>query len=281
MEPCPTLEDVLADKRLTTEALIKEYEKLKRYDATQPKNCFAGNSILYHFQLRNLMDVKGARGSFAETMENDALRVKAWENANKYANGSRPNKPALRLFEIWRRTNGAIVFFKPTVAKHIYSRFGATRVLDVCAGWGGRLLGATALGIEYVGIDTNTDLREAYDGLLALTGSGRMIWGDALAQDFEAIDYDCVLTSPPYINLEVYPHMRKWEAKNTFYQEFLIPLIDKCRVSIRRNGKVCFNISPAMYADLMRAGYEPCKETIDMKQQKVQGKDKGDKIYVW
>lgn len=277
----PTLEDVLADKRMSALALSKEFQKLKAYDASENKNCFVGNSILYHFQLRNLMNVKGKRGSFADTMANETLCAKAWANCKKYASESRPNKPALRMFELWRRTSGAIVFFKPTVAMHVYRKLGATKVLDVCAGWGGRLLAAAAMGIEYTGIDTNTDLRESYDGLIALAGSGRMIWGDALAQDFENLDYDCVLTSPPYANLEVYPHMTPWPTKHAFYKDFLIPLINKCRAHIKPGGKVCFNISPIMYEELLKAGYEPCREVIAMKQQKVQGKDKGDQIYVW
>ena len=280
-QPCPTLAEVINAKQLTREDLIKEYNKLKKYDASAIRNCFAGNPILYHFQLENLVNVKTKSGSFAETMSDVARRSKIWADANKYANGSRPNNPAMRLFEMWRRMNGAVVFFKPNVAMYIYKKFKATKVLDVCAGWGGRLLGATALGIEYTGIDTNTDLRQAYDGIIQLAGGGRMIWDDAMNVDFETLDYDCVLTSPPYINLEIYPHMNVWENKKQFYETFLIPLIDKCRLHIRRGGRVCFNISPKMYDELIKAGYEECRESIDMKQQKVQGKDKGDKVYVW
>ena len=280
-QPCPTLNDVIACKTMTADAITKEYAKLKKYDATVIRNCFVGNPILYHFQMVNLVNVKTKNGSFSETMSDETRRTKIWGDANKYANGSRPNNPALRLFEMWRRMNGAVVFFKPNVAMYVYKKFKATKVLDVCAGWGGRLLAASALGIEYTGIDTNTDLRGAYEGLLTLTGSGRMIWEDALTVDFETIDYDCVLTSPPYINLEVYPHMKTWDNKKQFYTEFLIPLINKCRVHIKAGGKVCFNISPQMYAELLKAGYEPCKEMIEMKQQKVQGKEKGDKVYVW
>lgn len=278
----PTYNEVIQSKQLTTTDLIEEFAKLKRYTPTLERRCFAGNPILYHYQLDNLCRVRTAAGSFYEMMMNETKREECWRTVNRYANGSRSNDPAGRLFEGFRRFTGAVVFFKPTIAMNVYSQCKPTHVLDVCAGWGGRMLGAMAMGIEYTGIDTNTDLRPAYESMTTMFGGkATMIWGDAMEQDFADIDYDCVLTSPPYCNLEVYPHMTPWENKKTFYTEFLIPLLDKCRTHIKRNGKVCFNISPHMYAELTTVGYEPCKEMMPMLQQKRQGKDKEDMVYVW
>jgi len=282
MDAIPTYDQVIASKTLDDDALQHEFNKLVRYKPKLTSRCFAGNSILYHFQLDNLCRVKsaGAKHSFYEIMNDDTLRAEWWAKINKYANGSRPNKPAVRMFEIYRRLTGPVVFFKPTIAMNIYSQVKATHVLDPCAGWGGRMLGAMAMNIEYTGIDTNTDLKDAYDGM-SMFGDFTMIWDDALNVDFADIDYDCVLTSPPYINLEVYPHMTPWESKRKFYADFLIPLITKCRTHIKRGGKVCFNISTTMYDELLVAGYEPCKEQIPMLQQKIRGKDKADMVYVW
>jgi len=276
----PTYEDVLRSKRLTVAELTDEFQKLKKYKPKLTSRCFSGNPILYHFQLDNLCRVKTASGSFYDVMANDQMRREWWGKINKYANGSRPNEPALRMFEIYRRCTGAVVFFKPTIAMNIYHQTKATHVLDPTAGWGGRLLGAMAMNINYTGIDTNTDMKPAYDGMKQF-GDFTMIWEDALKVDFSQIDYDCVLTSPPYINLEIYGHMTPYESKRKFYTDFLIPLINKCREHIKRNGKVCFNISPKMYDELLVAGYEPCKEQIPMLQQKVRGKDKEDMVYVW
>ena len=280
----PTYEDVLVSKRLTIDELQTEYNKLVRYVPTTTKRSFVGNPILYHFQLDNLCRVKTKNGSFHEVMEDETKRTYWWNKINQYANGSRPNQPALRLFEMWRRMNGAIVFFRPTVAMNVYTYLKPTHVLDVCAGWGGRMLGAMAMNIDYTGIDTNLSLKPAYDemmGLFKSTSKSEMIWRSALDVEFSEIDYDCVLTSPPYYNLEIYPHMTPYESKEFFYTSFLIPLIEKCRKHIRRNGAVCFNISPVMYKDLLKYGYEPCVEMMPMLQQKVQGKDKADMIYIW
>jgi hypothetical protein len=283
MEPTPTYNDVLASKRLVLQQLYDEFRKLETYEANLSKRCFAGNPILYHYQLDNLCRVKARGGSFYEMMMDEDARNDMFAKTNKYAPKSRPNQPALRLFEMWRRMNGIIVFFRPTVAINVYAYTKATHVLDPCAGWGGRMLGCMAKKIAYTGIDTNTDLKPAYDEMMKVFPSDNitMLWQSALDVDFSAIDYDCVLTSPPYVNLEVYPHMTPFESKATFYNQFLIPLLDKCRKHIRRNGKVCFNISSVMYRDLLKFGYEPCVEQMDMLQQKVQGKDKKDKVYIW
>jgi hypothetical protein len=283
IEKCPTFDEVIASKQLSNEDLLIDLMKLRKYKTDENKRCFVGNPILYHFQLENLCRCKVKNGSFYDLMNDETKRNKLWEQCHKYAPNSRVNNPPLRLFEIWRRLNGAIVFFKPSTAKYLYNQFKATSVLDPTAGWGGRMLGAYALDIAYTGIDTNTALKPAYDGLMKLIDKPniKMIWDSCLDVDFSVIDYDMVLTSPPYINLEVYENMTPFESDKIFYQKFLIPLLDKCRKYIRRNGYVCFNISPKMYRDLLKYGYKECDSRYDLLQQKVQGKDKGDKIYCW
>lgn len=282
----PTYLQVLAERHLTDEELNKEFALLQAYQPRETSRCFAGNPILYHYQLNNLCKVKTKKGSFYEMMMDDEQREDWWIKTNKYANGSRPNTPASRLFEIYRRCTGAVVFFKPTIAINMYHKYGATHVLDPCAGWGGRMLGAMAKGIAYTGMDTNINLRPSYDAMMdRFRERAVMIWGDALEQDFAPIDYDMVLTSPPYWdkgNLEIYELMKIWETEKEFYETFLIPLITKCRASIKRQGKVCFNISPKMYKALtIKYKFPPCDEQMAMLQQKVRGKDKGDMVYVW
>lgn len=281
---CPNYDSVIASKKLSSEKLQKALNALKRYKADENVKSFAGNPVLYHFMLDNLCRVKNKRGSFYEMMESEELREDMWKKAIKYSNGFRENNPPMLLFETWRRMNGAIVFFKPTTAMYIYKKYNATAVLDPTAGWGGRMLGAWALDISYTGIDTNKSLRPAYSEMMKLLASHPldMIWEDALTVDFSEIDYDCVLTSPPYINLELYPGMTPFESKAAFYKNFLIPLIDKCRKNIKREGRVCFNISPAMYSDLTDVfKYEKAKETVPLLQHMGKNADKSDKIYVW
>jgi len=108
-----------------------------------------------------------------------------------------------------------------------------------------------------------------------------MIWDSCLNVDFSTLDYDCVLTSPPYVNLEVYENMTMFENDEKYYKGFLIPMIEKSLKHIKKGGKVCINISPKMYEALKKNGMRNCDEQLHLLQQKRLGKDKGDLIYIW
>jgi hypothetical protein len=190
--------------------------------------------------------------------------------------------------------------FKATTAKYLYRKYNATSVLDPTAGWGGRMLGAWSLGIDYTGCDTNIEMKPAYEdmmtflttdattfgnGLFTRESSGKlqMLWDSCLDIDFSTIDYDFVLTSPPYVNLELYEHMTPWETEEAFYTHFFIPLYYKCVTNIKSGGHVCFNVSPKMYDAAVKYGLPPCDDEEDLLQQLGQatGKKKQDKIYIW
>lgn len=272
--------DVVNDKQLDEVGRKKDLNNLVKYDASANVRSFAGNKYLYHYQMENLCKTRVKnRPSLFEVMNDDDMYRKLYDKAEKL---NRTGNLANRLFEA-ERFNGAVVFFKPTTAKYIYQKFGAKQVLDPTAGWGGRMLGAYALGIEYTGIDTNTKLKPAYDDMMVdlQRDNLNMIWENCLEVDFSKIEYDFVLTSPPYINLEVYENMTPFESDKVFYTKFLIPLIEKCLFHIKNNGWVCFNISPKMYADLLKHGFRSANEEHDLLQQKRLGKDKQDKIYCW
>jgi hypothetical protein len=277
-----TYDEVVCHKQLSAEKLVSDLKALRRYAANENARCFAGNPTLYHFQMDNLCRTRiQNKKSLYDIMTDDSAYAKLLRNAQSL---NRTGSLANRLFEA-NRFNNAVVFFKATTAKYLYKKFGATKVLDPTAGWGGRMLGAWALGINYVGIDTNVALQGAYSRMMAAlppTGSSlQMIWQSCLDVDFSKLDYDFVLTSPPYINLELYENMTPFESKAAFYTAFLIPLLTKCLKNIRRGGRVCFNISPQMYADLLEHGFRACDEEEDLLQQKRMGKNKGDKIYIW
>jgi hypothetical protein len=274
-----TYEDIINHKKITPTQLINDLNKLKALCVDENKNSFCGNKTLYHFQLENLLNVRRPhklllREVYEDPIEKEKL-MKEVEKRNR--TGTLP----IKIFECFRINRGSVVFFKPCTAKFLYKYFNATSVLDPCAGWGGRMLGAWALDINYTGFDTNTDLKPAYDDMMTLlTPKQQMRWESSLTADFSTIDYDFVLTSPPYINLEIYNNMTPFKNNRQFYIEFLIPLIDKCRLHIKPGGKVAFNISPRMYEDLILCGYEECDVEFDLVQQ-GKGAKKGDKIYIW
>tara|TARA_B110000503_G_C7093790_1_gene390604 strand:- start:108 stop:1031 length:924 start_codon:yes stop_codon:yes gene_type:complete len=293
-----TIKDVEDHKLIGNKELNHDLKNLKKFKAVENKNNFYGNPFLYHFQFKNLLNCKREKGKTIYEIYNDKT---AWDklidSTRKRNRGGRT--AAGNVFECFRINLGSIVMFKSTTAKYLYKKYNAKSVLDPTAGWGGRMLGAWALDINYTGIDTNTNMTSAYNSMMEYldnynefnnplikeerVGKLQMIWQSALDVDFSKLDYDFVLTSPPYVNLEIYEHMEAWNSDEAFYKGFFIPLWQKCVDNIKAGGHVCFNISPKMYDDAVKNGLTPCDDEEDLLQQLGQqkGKKKQDKIYIW
>jgi hypothetical protein len=297
-----TIDDIVNHKQISDEALRKDLMNLNDFPGTENANNFAGNPFLYHFQFPNLLHCTRERSGRPRDTIYDiwADPVKRAELIDQTRKRNRGGKvPANNVFEAYRINTGSIVMFKAITAKYLYKKYRAKKVLDPTAGWGGRMLGAWSLGIDYVGIDTNTEMKPAYDGMIDYLENFNfvdnplfeekspshleMIWDSCLAVDFTKIDYDFVLTSPPYINMELYRKMKPWENDQAFYCDFFIPLWAKCIDNIKKGGHVCFNISPKMYDDAIKHGLPECDAEEDLLQQlgQAKGKKKQDKIYIW
>ncbi len=302
-----TLQDIENHKLITTKELQRDLKNLNKFLAESNENNFAGNPFLYHFQFKNLLNCKRENGKTIYDIWNvPAERDKLIEQTKLRNRGGRT--AAGNIFECFRINLGSVVMFKATTAKYLYKKYKATGVLDPTAGWGGRMLGAWSLGINYTGIDTNIKMKDAYDSMISFLDAElesvngldnnlfqlernfelKMIWQSCLDVDFSQINYDFVLTSPPYINLELYEHMEPWENDKAFYEQFFIPLWQKCVDNIQPGGHVCFNISPKMYSDAVKHGLPVCHDEEDLLQQMGQrsddlkkGKKKQDKIYIW
>jgi hypothetical protein len=298
-----TINDIVNHKKISDDLLRKDLNNLNRYDGLENANNFAGNPFLYHHQFANLLYCTRERsGKPRETLyEIWADPVQKAELIRQTRLRNRGGKvPANNIFEAYRINTGSIVMFKAVTAKYLYKKYGATKVLDPTAGWGGRMLGAWSLGIDYVGIDTNDEMKPAYDEMMDFLankagefGNGlfeapnesklEMIWDSCLNVDFSKIDYDFVLTSPPYSNMELYRKMTPWATDTIFYETFLIPMWEKCCRHIKKGGKVAINMSPKMYDDSVKLGLKPCDAEEDLLQQmgQAKGKKKQDKIYIW
>ena len=287
-----TIEQIEEHKIISEAELNKDLENLYGFDASENRNNFYGNPFLYHYQFKNLIKCHREGGKTIYDIYNDEEQWdKLIDSARKRNRGGRT--AAGNVYECFRINLGSVVMFKSTTAKYLYQKYNATSVLDPTAGWGGRMLGAWALGIDYTGIDTNTNMKPAYDSMIDVLDNKtpaifekpnlQMIWQSALDVDFSKLDYDFVLTSPPYVNLEIYEHMEPWESDEKFYTEFFIPLWQKCIDNIKQGGTICFNISPKMYDDAVSFGLPVCEDEEDLKQQLGQqtGKKKQDKIYIW
>ena len=138
----------------------------------------------------------------------------------KYYGYTRENAPIKVWKNVFRLYFGSISIFKPIVAMYIYNKFNPKSILDMTMGWGGRLVGACALDIEkYTGIEINSNLYKPYKNMLKfLCGKTKtkvkLFFEDAVKFDYSKIDYDLVLTSPPYYNIEIYRKNKKMSKED-------------------------------------------------------------------
>jgi tRNA1(Val) A37 N6-methylase TrmN6 len=198
----------------------------------------------------------------------------------------------IALYRVFTLHCGAIGLFKPITAMEIYSRFKPTSVLDPCMGWGGRLTGACVLDIpNYIGIDCNVELKEPYqrmkDMLVNELGTKTkisLLFQDALTVNYSLLDYDCVLTSPPYYNIEIYEGTtrKSHEDWNTFYKK----LFAVTYKYLKQNGYFCLNVNIEIYNTICIDLLGEADIVIPLKK-KLHPKNKYSKnmyrefIYVW
>ena len=119
---------------------------------------------------------------------------------------------------------GKVTMYRPLMAKKVVSYLAnkdnlkEVRVLDVCAGWGGRMIGAMSAElnhaykycrVHYTGIDP---CAKTYAALCAIRDELELTNvtlinkpAEVALQEMDpSATYDIALTSPPYYNLEIY-----------------------------------------------------------------------------
>ena len=148
--------------------------------------------------------------------------------------------------------------FKAYLLTGVSKKFRSCQVLDFSSGWGDRLIGALASGIEYTGVDPNTDLFEGYSQILHTFGAGTLIADSPLTyknlwntyqlinEPFQTADlgtntFDLVFTSPPYFDVEIYSDdptqsIKEFPSQSQWEEGFLYPSLKKAWSRLRPNG---------------------------------------------
>jgi len=281
-----SLEDLLSCREYDMDRIKKNYQSLVEW---KPKEEYKviGSIVISSYQIRELLKCRRNTKNYQTIYDiyNNNQEDKHWSDVIIRSSKNKTHYPRKQeVIETLTINKGCVAIFKPSISKYIYKKYNAKSVLDPTAGWGGRLLGASSLDIKYTGFDTNTSLKKGYDKMIHDLDlkNVEMIYQDSLSYDFSDLKYDLVLTSPPYYNLELYENMTPFESEDIFYNEFLIPLMNKCFQYLQDGGKMCFNISPEMYMHLMNRGYKECTEKVPLIQKKKNLNDKRqDFIYVW
>lgn len=284
-----------------------ELQKLIMYDrsrlivAAVVKQAMHGLSLTWHYQPH----ASGVRCNGKLTSLEVFFDPERCEKALKRRSGygtcttKSDHRKALRMFS----GTQAVAGFRPTVAAALYDRYlpktGGV-VWDMCAGYGGRLLGAMVCNRvnKYIGTDPATltmdGLREMHtDVARMLRGSGLHIPEVQLhcigSEDFvpEPGSLDLCLTSPPYWDCEKYSdeptqsYMR-FKTREEWLTGFLGQTLENCRVGLKPDGYLVINIAnvetyPKLEEDflgLATANGWRLVETLQMRLSKAPGTGK-------
>ena len=245
------LEDVSFYYSYSDSDLLKDWNALIKWNArvdTMASTQRVGMKLCEHF-FPNFFDIENKDGnSFKSLWKADKLeKVLRWNRKSH----STPYLSELRRGIYFNYKLAKSTMYRPQMAKMVVTNLGAKRVLDPCAGWGGRMLGVVAAGAEYVAFEPNT---ETYEGLLKLIkllgieDKVRIINDSALEMDkYDIGEFDLILTSPPYFDLEVYSHedtqsIKGCDTYSMWVNNFLKPLIELSISHMKQNGWSCWNV---------------------------------------
>lgn len=245
------LEDVSFYYSYSDSDLLKDWNALIKWNArvdSMASTQRVGMKLCEHF-FPNFFDIENKDGnSFKSLWKADKLeKVLRWNRKSH----STPYLSELRRGIYFNYKLAKSTMYRPQMAKMVVTNLGAKRVLDPCAGWGGRMLGSVAAGAEYVAFEPNTETYESLLKLIKLLGiedKVRIIKDSALEMDkYDIGEFDLILTSPPYFDLEVYSHedtqsIKGCDTYSMWVNNFLKPLIELSISHMKQNGWSCWNV---------------------------------------
>jgi len=288
-------------KLISSKDAIEDFNKLKLIGDNLIKNsynisarCRTGNNIVDYFTFTERLNTKGKYDSnFFEFITNiDEFKKKKFitNMFHYYDNVKNKNKTKnnyVVLKEVYNICISAINIFRPLLAMEIYTKYNPKSILDFTCGWGGRLIGACALNVpNYIGIDINTNLKNPYlemkNFLKSYSETNIEVYiENAVTFDYSKINYDMVLTSPPYYFLEKYSNNETYSnSKNEMKNNFYVPVISNTYKHLQQGGKYCLNVNKEIYEDICVGLLGVATDIIPFKKSKRQNNYE-EYIYVW
>ena len=250
---------------------VENFLKLK--STTNPRSHTGIKSVNYGTE-KNRVRTKYRNYSLVERWNNPVRKKKMLEFARKLYLGkwAKNNDPRFSIIDAISLQWGTINTMRPSFAKFMYKKYNATRVLDITAGWGSRMVGAMACDVDYIGIDSNKSLKPGYTKMYNAfkkhsKSKVKMIYNKAEKVDFSKLGYyDFVFTSPPYEYLELYEGMEKYDGENTkmalsasklagqsgFYDKFIVPTLKEAYKYLPKGKYMCINMPDIMYKEIVK-----------------------------
>lgn len=143
--------------------------------------------------------------------------------------------------------------FRPAVAKAIYDYFKPRDVLDMSAGYGGRLVGFLASRCKgnYTGVDPSVQSCKGNTAIAKVLGeSHRVLIACSPFEDMETLPkVDLAFTSTPYFAKEIYEKNNPLQSRERYpeykswLRGFLKPMMKLTRQALTTKGIMALNIA--------------------------------------
>jgi len=294
MDICKKIKPITPDDIKTEFLLLKEYIGKECSD-----RCRIGNNIVDYFTFYERLHTKGKYNvdfyEFVDRIE-EFKQKKFIRNMLHYyetvKNKNNTKNQYVVYKEVYNICISAINIFRPLVAMDVYYRFKPKCVLDPCAGWGGRLIGAAALNVpKYVGFEINKQLENPYKEMCDFLSNScnknttskmeiEMFFEDVITTQNLPQFYDMVFTSPPYYFLEKYPGNKEYKNKQDMNEHFYRPMIERTFQGLLSEGHFILNINQEIYNNVCIEILGEASEKIPLKKSKRQN-DYTEFLYVW
>jgi hypothetical protein len=285
-------------KNISLQEIQKEYNKLIIFRINKEIIPFSpysrlGNKIVDHFTFTQRLETKGKYNcSYFDFLQNiETFKQKKFiQNMITYYKDVKNKKNKKNEFtvykEIYNICISSINILRPLYCIEIYLKYKAKNVLNFCSGWGGTLVSACALNLNtYTGIDINTNLKIPYENMISFLKNNsntdiKMYYDDASLFDYTKINYDFVLSSPPYYFLEKYENNNCYSSKKEMNEKFYIPLFKNSYQSLSLGGTYIINICREVYENVLKPLLGDANEIIPYKKSKKQN-NYVEMVYIW
>ena len=252
-----------------------------------------GNNIVDYFTFVERLETKGKYNinfyEFIERIEEFKKKKFIQTMLTYYETVKNKNKTKHHykvLKEVYNICISAINIMRPLNCMEIYSKYGAKRVLNPCAGWGGSAVAACALRLAaFYGVEINSDLTVPYDNMVSYLKTKSATHFDiricdALAIDYATMTYDMVFTSPPYYSIEKYANNAQYVSKKDMDDKFYKPLFQMTYNGLQSGGYYIINVCKEVYENVLKGLLGDAHETFPLKKSKRQN-DYTEMVYVW
>jgi hypothetical protein len=284
-----------ARKQISKEDALQDYFKCIEFDLSNlTKDTRTGNKFVNYFTFEERLNTKSFKGqsvkgqSFYDFLNPEHLEtISVKKMIDFYKNKGADTTSLKILYKIYKFTTGnCIGLFTPIRAREILYvyQYNIHTILDPCMGWGCRMTATASLNIpRYIGIDLNPNLKVPLtDMSLELNKVSNtnfeLYFTDCLKIDYSKLKYDCIFTSPPYFNKELYTGTIK-RTNEEWIKDFYQPLFKIIWKHLRQNGMMILSIPNDIF-EIVRdvIGKEPYTRFPLLRRYRSKEKEY---IFVW